>query len=185
MLTVVTGCMFSGKTETLQRFMYDRVNRYNKGVLFTADSRHNGKVVSHSGIVLDNDFIDVIYIDPKNINTEQLILHSAQYRVIGFDEINFFDHEILIGYVKSMINHKDICMVGLNTDYKEEPFYSTMHMLGRADVIIHKTAYCDDCHAKATLTIAKKKMTNRIVEGGSELYVPKCRKCKLESVKSN
>lgn len=178
MLTVVTGCMFAGKTESLQEFMLERVSLNKRGIIFTSDSRHEGAVVSHSGKVLDNSNIDTVYIDPCRVATETLILQCAPYSVIGFDEINFLYSGILICFWNAMKDSKDICMVGLNMDYKEYPFDSTMQMLSRADNIIFKHAYCEKCNGKASLTIRKHCVADRIVEGGKELYYPMCRGCK-------
>jgi thymidine kinase len=188
-LEVITGCMFSGKTEELIRKLTRQRIAGRNVVLFKPkiDNRYSEKeVVAHSGISFEA--IQVI-------NSEHLYSHlddgKKGYEVIGIDEVQFFDDGVIDFCVRYGIEVGRILIVsGLNMNSKGEPFKfkdSDKHMgdlIVRANFISLLTAVCDfkddsdrmcgdDAHYSKRFSNDQE---SQVVVGGKTLYRPRCLK---------
>jgi thymidine kinase len=176
MIEVITGCMFSGKTEELLR----RINRCKhakkKYKIFKPliDDRYSvDKVVSHSK---RNENAIVVKSSPEILENLEF---DNETEVIFIDEGNFFSED-LIPVVKQLdFEGTDIIINGLDKDYRGEPFKGAMPLLlAIADKIIKLTAICTVCGNEATYTQKMTKTLNEsyIEVGGSDMYEARCRK---------
>lgn len=177
-IEVITGPMFSGKTEELiQRLTHHESNGEKVICLKPAidDRYHKTDIISH-----DNSRFKALAIDMVN----DIIDLSNDVHVIGIDEAQFF-HESIVDIVSSLANSgKRVIISGLNLDYKGAPFTTIAHLMAKAESVLIKQGKCEACGDHSTHTYRKPLITSaRIAIGGSELYEPRCRKCFLEGTR--
>ncbi len=171
-IEVITGPMFSGKTEEL----IIQLKHYQKKGLKVIcikpaidDRYHKTQVVSH-----DNSTFTAYALDA----VEEISKISIESDVIGIDEAQFFHESIAKEVVKMANSGKKIIISGLNLDYKGTPFTTLANLMALAQKVIVKKGLCAHCENPSTHTARKKLLSpKRIVIGGSELYEPRCRKC--------
>lgn len=176
-LEVITGPMFSGKTEELIRRLRRHQIAGKNVVAFkpVIDGRYKiEKIVSHGGSEFD--------CVPIKDTTLALTI-SEDYDVIGFDELQFFDHrlQIHIPIIRDM--GKTVITTFLNTTFRAEPWPYIPWIMAIADDIDFLPAVCHKCGNDATLT---QRLVNgkpasfdddTIVVGGAESYEARCREC--------
>lgn len=177
MLTVVTGCMFSGKTEFLLSLARKSIYRKIPIILIKPqlDTRdlniktHYGDEFKNSGeltTLLSLPSLLFLRENPPPNNTCLLI-----------DEFQFFkkvDLDIVLELNKQDIS---IHVFGLALDSRGEDFGHMPSLMARADKIIMLHAYCAVCDDRATRTQRKRNVGDTILIGGSESYEPRCIKC--------
>jgi thymidine kinase len=185
-LEVITGCMFSGKTEELIRRL-ERV-RIAQGriCLFkpTIDTRYSEThVVTHYGREFEG-----LPLDPGGETLEALIAAAgapavASASVIAFDEGNFFSPK-LPGLCEELVGMgKRVIVAGLDLTFAAEPFGPMPTLLALADRIDKLEAVCARCGAPATrsqrLVDGKPAPANDdvVVVGGLGAYEARCRDC--------
>lgn len=169
-IEVITGCMFSGKTEELIR----RLRRAEIAKLSVqiykprVDDRYSSdKIVSHSDQSLPSTIVEF----PNDILKTS---HSAQ--VIGIDEAQFFDNTLVDVCNKLASQGKRVIVAGLDTDYRGEPFEPTPQLLAIAEYITKTLAICVVCGSPANMTQRKISSAERVVVGALESYEARCRK---------
>ncbi|EII6316647.1 thymidine kinase [Staphylococcus pseudintermedius] len=172
----ITGSMFSGKSEELIRRLRRGVYAKQKVVVFkpTIDDRyHKEKIVSHNG----NE------IEAINISKASEIWHHDLNGVdiIGIDEIQFFDRDIVdIAQTLAERGYR-VITAGLDMDFKGEPFHPVPEMLAVSEHITKLQAVCAVCGASSSRTqrlIDGKpaKVDDPIIlVGANESYEPRCR----------
>lgn len=180
-LEVVCGCMFSGKTENLiGRIKRARIAKQQATIFKPIiDTRYEGiyKVNSHSGV--GDDAVPVRNaraILETLANDEKL----KETLVVGIDEAQFFDQEI-VEVCQGLVAKKfRVVVAGLNTDFTGEPFGSMPQLLTYAQEITKLHAICSVCgeHADFTQRIVNGNPANYndelIVIGASETYEARC-----------
>ena len=185
-LEVITGCMFSGKTEELIRRL-ERVRIARRKLLLfkpTIDDRYSAtSVMTHYGRAFDAHLLD-----PANETVEALIelvgtetLDEAA--VIAFDEGNFFS-EKLPGLCEQLVAFgKRVIVAGLDLTFAQEPFGPMPRLMALADRVDKLQAVCVKCGGVAT-------RSQRLIDGspaptdgpviqvgGAESYEARCRSC--------
>ena len=184
-LEVITGPMFSGKTEELiRRVRCSEKARKNVQVLKPAiDGRHGAKaeIVSHDKSILRATLVE-------NYEHFKIVLNYGMHGY-AFDEFQFFDGRVFDDIFELYSEGKNIVVAGLNQNYKGEPFKlrdSDRHigdLLVIADDPVILTAECDylisgneRCGVVATRTQRIVKGNDLILVGGKEKYEPRCSK---------
>ena len=147
--------------------------------------------VQESHFISDLSLILVIFgiihkfvhtLERSNISCLNLksIANTNQYNnsnVIMIDEAQFFPD--LFDFVTNAIDvdNKEIVIAGLDGDYKRQPFGDILKLIPHSDNIIKLKARCNLCDMENAI------FTKRIVDsnkqflvGGSESYIPVCRK---------
>ncbi|MBF0297838.1 MAG: thymidine kinase [Oligoflexia bacterium] len=169
-LEVISGPMFSGKTEELiRRVRRAQIARVKVQVFRPSiDNRYNDKdVVSHS-----SQSIEAIPV--KNSND---IWHRIKdsTRIVAIDEVQFFDNEI-IKVVTKLTNrgHRLIC-AGLDLDYRAKPFGPMPALLAMADEIVKVHAICTICGGIATRSQRVVNSKAQLLVGATEAYEARCR----------
>jgi len=176
-LTVVTGCMFAGKTGMLIDII-DKLERSRKKVLvFTPeiDTRYDSDhIVSHSGAkhpALQIKAPDDIWGHLKEYQ---------KVKVVVFDEAQFFDNSI-ISTVRKLLDADYLVVVGgLNQNFRGDPFGGMPDLLAMADYIISLYPVCEVCGGTATRTqrLINGKPASRkdeeVVIGADEAYQARC-----------
>jgi len=177
-IEVITGPMFSGKSEELIRRV-KRLEYAKKEVLVfkpTIDNRYaNDEVVSHSKLKTNSININ----RPADILS---FLKPSTY-AIAVDEVQFID-EGIIPLAKQLADKGiRVILAGLDTDFRGEPFLVVSRLLSIAEYIQKLAAICVVCGAPATRT--QRIIANQpafyddpiIKVGASESYEARCRHC--------
>lgn len=107
------------------------------------------------------------------------------FKVIGVDESNFFDDlfEVIVEWVEHQ--HKIVFVAGLAGDIFNRPIGHTLELIPYADSVVKLTAFCKQCLTQrprlvdAPFTARLSSSKEQVMVGGSELYLPLCRKCHI------
>ncbi len=170
-IEVITGCMFSGKTEELIR----RLNRarYAKQRVCIwkprIDARYaTDSVVSHSRHELPARVID---------DAVEMLAGSRDVDVVGVDEAQFFGAS-LVPVVERLANDgKRVVIAGLDQDYLGRPFEPMPHLMAVAEYVTKNLAICVQCGNPADRSQRLVRRDATVVVGGSETYEARCRRC--------
>ncbi len=170
-IEVITGCMFSGKTEELIRRLRRAQIAKQKVKIFKPliDTRY-----SESSIVSHNDQ-SLPSIQIKDI--KDVLKLSEDSQVIGIDEAQFFSDEIVDICNELADKGKRVIVVGLDQDYRGIPFEPIPGLLSIAEYITKSLAICVECGNPADRTQRKTKSSERVIVGAADIYEARCRKC--------
>lgn len=176
-IEVVTGSMFSGKTDELIRRLRRATIARQKVQVFkpVIDNRyHAAKVTSHAGTVFD--------AVPVNCSADLLPLLEKDTSVVGIDEAQFFDDGI-IEVAQTLANRGvRVLVAGLDTDFRGEPFGCMPVFMCIAERVDKLQAICMVCGEAASRT---QRLVNGqparyndpvVIVGASEMYEARCRK---------
>lgn len=135
-IEVICGSMFSGKTEELIRRLKRAQFAKQKVEIFkpTVDSRYAyDRVVSH-----DENEIRCTPV-PSSSN---ILLFASDIDVIGIDEAQFFDDEIV--HVCNELANRGIRVIvaGLDMDFKGKPFGPMPALMATAEYVTKVHAIC-------------------------------------------
>jgi len=169
-IEVVSGCMFSGKTEELIRQIRRAEFAKQKFQVFKPriDNRYSeDEVASHNNNKFPSTIID---------NIEDIYLHiQHNVDVVGIDEGQFFDDKILEVATHLANVGKRVIIAGLDTDWKGRPFGPMPQLLAIADVIRKQYAICTVCGEPAIRTQRLVAAESDILVGSTEAYEARCR----------
>jgi len=170
-IEVICGNMFSGKTEELIRRLRRAQIAKMPTVIFKPkiDSRFSrGHIVSHNHNKLESYMISA----PKEI-----LKLSKGYKVIGIDEVQFFDDSI-IEICKTLADQsKRVIAAGLDTDYLGKPFGPMPEIMCEADYLDKLRAICVICGNPASYTQRTTSDSDQVVIGELDKYEARCRNC--------
>ena len=170
-IEVICGSMFSGKTEELiRRIRRAQIARQKVAIFKPAiDRRYSKKeIVSHDAQKLPSQVIK---------NAKEMIPLSLESQVIGIDEAQFYDRN-LVKVCKTLANMgKRVIVAGLDMDYRGEPFNPIPELLAIAEDITKTHAICVVCGNPANYTQRKIKREDQVIIGASEIYEARCRNC--------
>ena len=170
-IEVITGCMFSGKTEELIRRLRRAQIAKQKVKIFKPriDARYSKEsIVSHNDQSLPSILIDDIIEVLENSNDAQ---------VIGIDEAQFFNESII--HICNLLASKGkrVIVAGLDQDYTGKPFEPIPQLLAIAEYITKQHAICVVCGNPADKTQRKTTESERVIVGAANIYEARCRKC--------
>ncbi len=176
---VITGVMFSGKSEELIRRARRALIAGRRVQLFKSilDDRYGGqfRISSHDGRQIDAEPIS----HSKQI--EEKVLGDSE--VVAIDEAQFLDDGICEVVQALADAGKRVILVGTDMDFRGHPFGPMGLLLARADEIDKLNAICVVCGDPATrnqrLIDGKPAPADApvIFVGGSESYEARCRSC--------
>ncbi|NWF50544.1 MAG: thymidine kinase [Ignavibacteriaceae bacterium] len=170
-IEVITGCMFSGKTEELiRRLKRAKIAKQSVKIFKPViDVRYSSDaIVSHSEQSLPSILI-------KDVN--EILEHSEDAQVIGIDEAQFLSNE-LVGICNQLADKgKRVIVAGLDMDYRGVPFEPMPQLLSIAEYITKSLAICVKCGNPADRTQRKTASSKRLIVGAADLYEARCRKC--------
>ena len=169
---VIVGSMFSGKSEELiRRLNRARIARQKVQVFKPMiDARYSQEeIASHSG----QKHISI----PVTTAAELMKKIEPDTQVIGIDEGQFFDME-LIEAVNELANAgKRVIIAGLDQDYTGKPFEPMPQLLSTAEYITKIHAICVKCGATANYTQRTVESEQLVEVGAADKYEARCRKC--------
>ena len=170
-IEVITGCMFSGKTEELIRRLRRAQIAKQKVKIFKPkiDSRYSkNSIVSHNEQSLPSILIE---------NIIEVVEQASDAQVIGIDEAQFFNEEIVHICNKLASQGKRVIVAGLDQDYTGIPFEPIPQLLAIAEYITKQHAICVVCGNPADKTQRKTTESERVIVGAADIYEARCRKC--------
>ena len=169
-LEVICGSMFSGKTEELiRRLKRARIAGQEVAVFKPAvDTRYGEDVVSHDS----NSFVAT-----PIVHTKALLTVPDAVSVIGLDEAQFFDDEVVKHTQELAHRGKRLIIAGLDMDFRGQPFGPMCDLLAVAEYITKVHAICSHCGNLATHSYRLTPETDTVVLGEKDLYEARCRRC--------
>jgi thymidine kinase len=177
-LTVITGSMFSGKTEELirraRRALYAR--RSVQVFKHALDTRSEvTEIRSHNGV--PHEAIAV------SASEELLRKVEATTSVVAVEEAQFFDEGIVEACRSLADSGYDVISTGLDMDFRGEPFGPMPALMAEADEVVKLRAICARCGRDASrsqrLIDGRPAIASApiILVGAEESYEARCRHC--------
>jgi thymidine kinase len=177
-IEVITGVMFSGKSEELIRRVRRAVIARKCLQVFKShlDDRHGVySVTTHDGISVD--------AQPVDSSSEVMRLVRPQSEVVAIDEAQFLDVGIVEVCTSLAGNGTRVIVAGTDTDFRGNPFGAMPRLLAVAEVVDKLHAICVRCGDPATRNQRlidghpARFDSPTILVGGSESYEARCRHC--------
>lgn len=172
-IEVITGPMFSGKSEELirrlkrARIARQRVACYKPDI----DLRyHRTAIASHSSQTHDATTVATVE-ELKSALFPQL----NEIDVIGIDEAQFFDTRLIPLSVELVHLGKRVVMAGLDTTFNAEPFGPIPALMAIADEVTKLSAVCMVCGQPAIHTQRLGQSQELVVVGAAGVYEARCR----------
>jgi thymidine kinase len=171
-IEVIAGSMFSGKSEELiRRLRRAEIARQKVQVFKPAvDTRYSKKeVVSHSDQRMASQRVRSAW--------EILERLAADTQVVGIDEAQFLDMDLVAVCERLANAGKRVIVAGLDQDYRGQPFEPVPQLLAVAEYITKTRAICMRCGQPALRSQRLSGGTERVVVGAADSYEPRCRGC--------
>jgi thymidine kinase len=165
-IEVISGSMFSGKTEELIRRLKRAQFAKQKVEIFKpiVDTRyHDERVVSHDENTIRSTPVPA---------ASNIILLADGCDVVGIDEAQFFDDEIVT--VCNDLANKGVRVVvaGLDMDFKGNPFGPMPALMATAEYVTKVHAVCTRTGNLANYSFRKSDNENLVLLGETEEYEP-------------
>ena len=169
--------MFSGKSEELIRRLRRAEIAGQRVVIFKprVDDRYDATdVVSHAGARMRGVAVDGV---------AEIAAHAGDFEVVGIDEVQFFDHEVVDVALSLADAGSRVVVSGLDQDFRRLPFGPMPTLLAQAEFVDKLQAVCHRCGGPATTT---QRLVDgepapysgaTIVVGANEQYEARCRGC--------
>jgi len=171
-IEVITGSMFSGKSEELiRRLRRVQIARQRVQVFkpIVDDRFSDGYIVSHSDMRIPSENV-------RN-SDEMLALVADDTEVVGIDEGQFFDLNLPAACNTLADRGKRVIVAGLDQDYLGRPFEPMPQLLAIAEYITKTLAICVVCGDPANHTQRLVASSDRVLVGAGGLYEARCRHC--------
>lgn len=174
-LEVITGPMFSGKSEELiRRLKRARIAR-QRVACFKPDidlRYHRTAVASHSAQTHEA----ITVANTSHLRTA-LYPQIPDVEVVGIDEAQFFDDAIVQFALELVHMGKRVVMAGLDTTFSGDPFGPIPALMAVSDEVTKLSAVCMVCGAPAIHTQRISKSRELVVVGAAGVYEARCRVC--------
>ena len=193
---VITGCMFSGKTEELLRRLRRAEIAGQEVAVFTSalDERYGKTTIgSHSGHSWEAHVVDVPEQSPAGSRTQSgesegegvwAILDELNgEQVVAVDEANFFDDALVDVCEHLADDGRRVIVSGTDQTFRAEPFAPLPRLVALAEYVDKLQAICIVCGEPAT---RNQRLVDgdpahvddpTIVVGAEESYEARCRNC--------
>jgi thymidine kinase len=177
-IEVVCGCMFSGKTEELIRRLNRAIIAKQKVEIFkpSIDTRyHKEEVVSHNETAIRST--------PVNFANDILLL-AGNCDVVGIDEAQFFDSDIVEVCNKLANSGKRVIVAGLDMDFEGKPFGPMPNLLAVAEFVTKVHAICADSGELASFSFRLSDEDSKVLLGEKQEYEARGRRSFIEGMKN-
>lgn len=176
-IEVISGCMFSGKTEELIRRLNRAIIAKQKVEIFkpVVDRRyHPADIVSHNE--------NAIRSTPVNFANDILLL-SGDCHVVGIDEAQFFDNAIVDICNTLANNGKRVIVAGLDMDYEGRPFGPMPQLLAVAEFVTKVHAICAQTGQLASYSYRLSDDPQQVMLGEKGQYEARSRTAFIQGMK--
>jgi len=170
-IEVICGSMFSGKTEELIRRLRRAQFANQKTEIFKPllDTRYNETaIVSHNANSIPSTPVE---------HASNILLYASQVEVIGIDEAQFFDEELISVAQQLAARGGRVIIAGLDMDYLGKPFGPIPQLLSVAEYVTKVHAICMQCGDLASHSYRTSASDSKVLLGEKESYEPRCRHC--------
>lgn len=165
-IEVICGSMFSGKTEELIRrlkrsqFAKQRVEIFKPAI----DKRYDDElVVSHNANKIPSTPVE---------SAEQIRLLTSEVDVVGIDEAQFFDDEI-VNVCNDLANRGiRVIVAGLDMDFRGKPFGPMPALMATAEYVTKVHAVCTRTGNLAHYSFRRSTNQDLVVLGETDIYEP-------------
>ncbi len=168
---VICGSMFSGKTEELIRRL-KRANYANQKVeIFkpAVDVRYSeSEVVSHDAHAIRSTPVD---------SSQNILLMSTNVDVVGIDEAQFFDENIVDICRQLADSGVRVIVAGLDMDFMGQPFGPMPALMATAEYVTKVHAICVRCGNLAQHSHRLTTENKLVMLGEKDTYEAICRHC--------
>jgi thymidine kinase len=180
---VITGSMFSGKTEELLRRLRRAEIAEQDVAVFTpaVDDRYGDDVIgSHEG----RDW-DATAVPSEGEGVWEIVERVDDEDVVAIDEANFFDDTLVAVCDDLASDGHRVVVSGTDQTFRGEPFHPVPALIATAEYVEKFQAICSVCGEPAT-------RNQRLVEGepahvddptilvgADESYEARCRSCHM------
>ena len=172
-LEVITGPMFSGKSEELirrlkrARIARQRVLCYKPDI----DLRyHRTHIASHSAQT--HEAVPVTSVDQLR---NSLFPQLDEVEVVGIDEVQFLSADVIALAAELIAGGKRVVLAGLDMTFEAEPFGPVPALMAMADKVTKLSAVCMVCGGSAIHTQRLSQSQELVVVGATGLYEARCR----------
>ncbi len=177
-IEVIAGCMFSGKTEELIRRLNRSVIGKQKVAIFkpAIDKRYDAEdVVSHNKNKIKSKAVE---------SAREILKLVDGIDVVGIDEAQFFDMEI-VDVVNQLANDgKRVVVAGLDMDYTGKPFGPMPYLLAIAEFVTKVNAICVKTGELGSYTFRHEgKSDKQVLVGEKDSYDARGRRAFYEGMK--
>jgi thymidine kinase len=169
---VIAGSMFSGKSEELIRRLRRAKIARQKVQVFkpVIDSRFSDNhIVSHSEMRHESA--------NSRSATEVLAKVEPDTEVVGIDEGQFFDNDLVDVANELARRGVRVIIAGLDQDYMGRPWEPMPQLLAIAEYITKTHAICMKCGQPANYSQRTFQSEERVAVGASDKYEARCRNC--------
>jgi len=168
---VICGSMFSGKTEELIRRLRRAEYAKLKVEIFKpmVDTRYSeDDVVSHDENTIRSTPVE---------SSGNILLLAGNVDVIGIDEAQFFDKNLVDVCNKLANNGIRVIVAGLDMDYLGKPFGPIPALMAEAEYVTKVHAICMQCGNLAQYSHRTAQSDKLVLLGEINEYEPLCRVC--------
>ena len=171
-IEVITGGMFSGKSEELVRRMRRAIIARQRVQVFkpAADTRVPGERL----VTRDNRALDATTVADSREMRDKL---QWGIQVVGIDEAQFFDQDLAELVNELADAGMRVIVAGLDQDFRRQPFGPMPQIMATAEYVDKVHAICVRCGEPAHYS-------QRIAGGGEQVqvgdvdsYEARCRRC--------
>ncbi|MFC6733205.1 MULTISPECIES: thymidine kinase [unclassified Haladaptatus] len=179
-IEVVSGCMFSGKTEELLRRLRRAEIAGQEVAAFkpSIDDRYGTETIgSHDGAKWE-----ALVVDPDDPGPEIFEALNGE-QVVGIDEANFFSDELVAVCEDLAADGRRVIASGLDQTFRGDPFDPVPDLIAVAEYVDKVQAICVECGEPATRTqrfidgVPAHEDDPTILVGAEESYEARCRNC--------
>ncbi len=173
---MITGSMFSGKTEELIRRLRRALYAHRSVQVFkhAIDTRSElTEIRTHNGILHE----------AVAVSTSKELLEKVEQTtdVIAVEEAQFFDQGVVGACGRLADEGHDVIVAGLDMDFRGQPFGPMPILLAEADEVVKLRAICARCGRDASrsqrLIDGHPAPAPTILVGAQESYEARCRHC--------
>lgn len=176
-IEAISGCMFSGKTEELIRRLNRALIAKQRVEIFkpSVDTRyHKDHVVSHDATSIRSTAVNF---------SNDILLLAGNCDVVGIDEAQFFDKEI-INVCNTLANDgKRVIVAGLDMDYEGKPFGPMPDLLAVAEFVTKVHAICAHTGELASFSFRLTDDDSKVLLGEKQQYEARSRRSFFEGMK--
>lgn len=166
---VVTGCMFSGKTEELIRRLNRASYATQRVIVFkpAIDVRYAEEdIVSHSSYRFACIPVP---------NATEMLRQVGDAQVVGVDEAQFFEAD-LVSVVDQLANQgRRVVVAGLDQDYRGVPFGPMPGLMAISEYVTKTLAVCMVCGSPANRSQRLVHRNQQVLLGAEDSYEARCR----------
>ena len=174
-IEIITGGMFSGKSEELQRRLRRAVIARQRVQVFKplADTRHGPELL----VTRDNRELSACSVADSRGLARAL---EPGVQVVGIDEAQFFDEGLIDLATDLADKGVRVIVAGLDQDFSRQPFGPMPGLMALAEYVDKMHAVCVACGSPAHYSQRLTGGAEQVLVGDSESYEARCRGCYQE-----